>query len=129
VPARLLGGTFQGSDKKAIWGGYDLMLPVGNRRPRRRILCNFVIALVLAVAGREVPECANLGDDVSNDGVVSCVHAAVSKARARRLTLSEVVRLHSASTFGDRLPISGFLADRASKGGRDLLQLLTLQRK
>ena len=59
-------------------GGHDIMLAVESRRPRRRILCSFIIALPLAVAGREVPECTNLEDDVSNDGdVVSCVEVAV----------------------------------------------------
>jgi len=34
----------------------------------RAVLCNFIFVLALAIAGREVPECANLEDDVSNDG-------------------------------------------------------------
>src|SRR5215469_15453049 len=89
-------------------GGHDIMLAVESRRPRRRILCSFIIALALAVAGRAVPECTNLEDedDVSNDGdVVSCAEVAVPRPSLRRLTLSEVVQIKPTYASGDRLPI------------------------
>jgi hypothetical protein len=106
------------------------MIHAKSMGPRRRVLWTFIIALTLAVAGREVPECANLEDDVSNDGgAVACVQGAVAKAPSRRLTSVEVALIRRPFVSLDKLPTRASPADPASKGGRDILHLLTLQRK
>lgn len=56
----------------------------------RRVLWWLVLSLLLAVAGREVPELLNLADDLSNDGtVVSWVCQAAPQVSVRRAAAHE----------------------------------------
>jgi len=106
------------------------MIPAKSQNRRRRILCNFIFALALAVAGREVPECAHLDDDVSNDGTaVSCVQEAVPGTPSHDDIPHKGLKTTRSFVFVSRVRISTLTANPASKNGQALLHLLTLQRK
>ncbi len=102
-----------------------------SRKPRA--LCFLLFFLALAVAGREVPECVTLGDDVSNDGTVaSRVEEVVPKVSSRRATPQERYESTNKGSF----PIANLyrfsfspLCAPPKLAGQELLHILTLQRK
>ncbi len=95
----------------------------------RRSFYFLLFLLALAVTGREAPEIAKLGDDVSNDGqVVQCqseVRPRVTSncADSKDGLLSTPSSASFLETLKNRAPIV------PAKTGQDLLRLLTLQRK
>jgi len=99
------------------------------RHKRRGLWLIFFVALV--VAGREVPEYVTLTDDTSNDGiVVSSDHQVVPHAPLRSPQFGEKLGFASErSAFGHTFGFSPSFLPVGLKAGRELLLLLTLQRK
>ena len=93
----------------------------------KRSFCALIFLLAVGLAGIEAPELATLTDDVSNDSVVVLPLEEVlarlgadHSARADSLTFERPVFL----------PLEGYQsAPRVPRAGRDLLHLLTVQRK
>lgn len=102
-----------------------------SRKPR--VLRFLLFFLVLAVAGREVPECVTLGDDVSNDGTVaSRADEVVPKVPSRRAIPQERYESTNRRSF----PIANLcglsfrpLCAPPKLAGKELLHFLTLQRR
>ena len=85
--------------------------------------------LVLAVAGREVPEVSRLADDVSNDGqVVEFQSRAAPKVDSRREDQQDrLLFTRNDSFFVENLTDCARIVPL--KAGQDLLHSLSLQRK
>jgi hypothetical protein len=97
---------------------------------KRRILSCLLFSLILAIAGREVPEFVNLTDDPSNDGtIVLSVQEAVPQISSRRMTPQERCRYKGKLVLFENFRNFHSVALATSIPGRDLLHLLSLQRK
>jgi hypothetical protein len=97
---------------------------------KRRILSCLLFSLILAIAGREAPEFVNLTDDPSNDGtIVLSVQEAVPQLSSRSITPQERRRFTSNLFLFEDFRSFHSVALPTSISGKDLLHLLSLQRK
>src|SRR5690242_1566078 len=94
------------------------------------IACGFVVLIALVVGAREIPECINLTDDVSNDGIAVSLDQRACQASSR-LIAAEQGQTYVTRTIlpGGRLNNAGFPPPFSAlgKAGPELLRLLSLQ--
>jgi hypothetical protein len=95
----------------------------------KRGFCLFVLLLTVAVAGREVPECLTLTNDVSNDGMVTTVDTATALPAIEREPAGPSTALPAALALSPQRPRSTNLRHPWGRGSQSLLRLLSLQRK
>ena len=95
------------------------------------IACGFVVLIALVVGAREVPECAHLADDASNDGIAVSLDLWTSQAPSRFASPEErgarVAHCPLPTAISNNAHLPAFSA--LGKAGPELLRLLDLQRE
>ena len=90
-----------------------------------------MLMLMLGVAGREIPECASLADDVSNDGeVVSYVQEKTLDVCVGRVLVpaARVFPAISSLHWNNAWPLRTLRVQASDEAFSDLLRLICLQR-
>jgi hypothetical protein len=98
---------------------------------RNLIFAILMLMLMLGVAGREIPECASLADDVSNDGeVVSYVQEKTLDVCVGRVLVpaANVHHVISSLHWSNARPLPTLGVQTSDKAFSDLLRLICLQR-